>query len=289
MPNQDLVIPVIDHVAPIGEKRAAWLVDIWGVMHNGVAPFEGAMTACQTFRDQGGIVLLLSNAPRPRQAVMDQLDRIGVPRASYDSILSSGDAAQMLIQDLGPVPVFHIGPTRDLTLYDGFQGERTSNENAAEAIVCTGLFDDETETPNDYTQLLTHFAGRELAMICANPDNRVDRGGKLVYCAGALAQAYQRMGGTVHYAGKPYSPIYVQAMGLLSERAQRPLKPSDVLAIGDGVHTDIEGAGRAGIDAVFVASRVHIDGDKLNARILSDVFGNASVTPPIAAMSGLVW
>lgn len=257
-------------------------------MHNGVAPFEGAVAACETFRNKGGVVILVSNAPRPHASVADQLDRIGVSRKAYDQIISSGDTSQKLIRDLGSRPVFHLGPSRDLSLYDGFQGERTS-ETHAEAIICTGLFDDETETPEDYTQLLSFFAGRGLEMICVNPDLRVERGGKLVYCAGALAKVYRQMGGVVHYAGKPYPPIYAMARASLEDRLGRAIDSNEILAIGDGIHTDIEGAGNAGIETVFVASRVHVTSDTLDGASLSKLFDKEPFPPPIAAMTELVW
>lgn len=288
MSHSNASIQIIDHIAPLAAGRAAWFVDIWGVMHNGVTPFDGAIAACEMFRKQGGVVILVSNSPRPNRGVAEQLDAIGVSRDAYDLIVSSGDASKKLIHDLGPRPVFHLGPARDLSIYEGFQGERTS-ESAAEAIVCTGLFDDETETPEDYSQLLTHFAGRGLAMICVNPDLRVERGGKLVYCAGALAKAYERMGGTVQYAGKPYPPIYQMACATLSEKLGRSVGTQDILAIGDGVHTDIEGASRAGIDAVFVASRVHVTAATLDGAALAELFEGEDFPAPIAAMTELVW
>lgn len=282
-------IPIVEHIAPIGAERRAWLVDIWGVMHNGVAPFTGAVEACQTFRRQGGLIVLVSNAPRPHHSVAEQLDRIGVPRDAYDAIVSSGDASKKLIHDLGPVPVYHLGPSRDLTLYDGFQGTRTSEPAEAKAVVCTGLFDDETETPADYHQLLTDFAGRGLEMVCVNPDVQVERGGQLVYCAGALAQAFERMGGTVHYSGKPYLPIYTMTVELIGAKLGQPIGLSQMLAIGDGVHTDIAGAARAGIDAVFVASRVHVGNGRLDDNALAQLFPRNAPVAPIAAMTELRW
>lgn len=281
-------IEIIDSIAAVGSAKAAWLVDIWGVMHNGVSPFSQAVAACQTFRRAGGCVVLLSNAPRPEASVAEQLDRIGVARDAYDAIVSSGDASLKMIGDLGDVNVFHLGPDRDLSLYAGFQGRRTSPE-AAQAIVCTGLFDDETETPDDYRELLSALALRDLEMICANPDLKVERGGKLVYCAGALAKAYEELGAKVRYAGKPHLPIYRMALSTIGKQLGREVLAKDVLAIGDGVHTDIEGAARAGIEAVFVASRVHVSETGLSAQELVSLFATQDFTAPIAAMSELVW
>lgn len=288
MSHSSASIEILEHVSPIGAHRAAWLVDIWGVMHNGVHPFQGAVTACQTFRDRGGHVILVSNAPRPHHSVAQQLDRIGVERDAYDMIISSGDASKKMIQDLGACPVFHLGPTRDITLYDGCLATRSEAE-AADAIVCTGLFDDETETPDDYADLLTRFVARGLKMICVNPDLQVERGGKLVYCAGALARRYQDLGGTVHYAGKPYPPIYAMVRDALAELRGGPVPDDALLAIGDGVHTDIEGASRAGIQSIYVASRVHVSDGKLTQDALAALFANKDFPPPIAAMTELVW
>lgn len=281
-------IPIIAHVAPIARDRVAWLVDIWGVMHNGVAPFSGAVTACQTFRRNGGIVLLLSNAPRPGQSVQAQLDKIGVARDAYDAIVSSGDVAQQHVTNLGEAAVYHLGPERDLSLYDQFRGTRVA-AHEADAIVCTGLFDDETETPETYRDTLASLAQRELKMICANPDLKVERGGKVIYCAGAVAALYRELGGDVVYAGKPHAPIYDQAFLKLKELAGQSVHPDQVLAIGDGVHTDIEGAAGAGVNAVFVASKVHVTDGVLTAEALRQIFDTTAFQPPVAAMAALVW
>lgn len=282
-------IPILTHVAPVAEHCRAWFVDIWGVLHNGVEPFVDAVIACQTFKRLGGAIVLVSNSPRPCSGVADQLRQIGVPDNAYDAIISSGDASQRLLQDLGPVPVFHLGPERDQRIYDGFNGTRSKDSSQVAAIVCTGLFDDETDTPDDYRSLLKDFAARKLDMICANPDLRVERGGKLIYCAGALAKLYEELGGTVHYAGKPYPPIYKMAEAKVANLLETAVSKTEILAIGDGVHTDIEGAARAGIDAVYITSRVHMATGGLDSTSLAALFSGQSFPPPIAAMSKLVW
>ena len=159
----------------------------------------------------------------------------------------------------------------------------------AELIVCTGLFDDETETPEDYEGLLHELADRKLTMLCANPDHLVERGHKLVYCAGALAQLYAEDGGEVIYAGKPYAPIYELAAEIIAERAGRKLSRSEILAIGDGIHTDMAGATGFGLDAVFVASGLHIGpgGEGLDDVRLAELFEGRK--PPRAAMPALAW
>jgi len=279
-------IPLIDSIAPLAETTTAWLVDIWGVMHDGVRPFAPACAACERFRERGGLIVLVSNSPRPCDGVAAQLDRIGVPRASFDAIISSGDVARTLIASYTGRAVVHLGPARDLPIFAGIDVERVGPERA-EAIVCTGLFDDERETPDDYAATLRACAARSLPMICANPDVTVERAGRLIYCAGALARAYERLGGEVAYAGKPFLPIYELAFTTLERMRPGSGDRSRLLAIGDGVHTDIAGADAAGVRSLFVASGVHVAAE-LDAAALEALFPPG--TPrPIAAMTALVW
>jgi HAD superfamily hydrolase (TIGR01459 family) len=279
-------IPVLQAIAPLVAGTGAWLVDIWGVMHDGVRPFAAACDACVRFRQNGGVVLLLSNSPRPRDGVAAQLDRIGVPRMSWDAIVTSGDVARSLIAAFAGRPIMHLGPERDLPIFSGIDIERVGPERA-EAIVCTGLFDDERETPDDYSETLAQCVARRLPMICANPDIAVERGGRLVYCAGALAQAYAALGGDVSYAGKPYLPIYELALATLETLRPGSADPARLLAIGDGVNTDIAGAATAGVRSVFVASGVHVTGG-LDATALAALFP-AGGPRPVAAMTSLAW
>ena len=279
-------IPIIDSIAALAEGRDVWLTDIWGVMHNGVAPFASACDACTRFRLAGGTVLLLSNAPRPAASVAAQLDRIGVPRFAWDSIVTSGDAARTLLSVYAGKPVFPLGPERDLPLYDGLDVTLGSAEDAV-AVSCTGLFDDEIETPDDYAGMLAGFAARNLPMVCANPDLTVERGDKIVYCAGALAAAYEALGGAVTYAGKPQVPIYDMALAHIEALKSKPVSRERVLAIGDGIRTDIAGAARAGIDSVFIASGVHVEGGGLTDAGLVKLFPGD--VRPIAAMGVLAW
>ena len=279
-------IPIIDSIAALAEGRDVWLTDIWGVMHNGVAPFASACDACTRFRLAGGTVLLLSNAPRPAASVAAQLDRIGVPRFAWDSIVTSGDAARTLLSVYAGKPVFPLGPERDLPLYDGLDVTLGSAEDAV-AVSCTGLFDDEIETPDDYAGMLAGFAARNLPMVCANPDLTVERGDKIVYCAGALAAAYEALGGAVTYAGKPQVPIYDMALAHIEALKSKPVSRERVLAIGDGIRTDIAGAARAGIDSVFIASGVHVEGGGLTDAGLVKLFPGD--VRPIAAMGILAW
>ena len=279
-------IPLITSIRPHAETTTAWLVDIWGVMHNGVRPFPLACDACERFRQRGGIVLLLSNSPRPRDGVALQLDRISVPRASWDLIVSSGDIARTMIECYSGRPVLHLGPVRDLAIFEGLSVERVGADRA-DAIVCTGLIDDECETPADYAETLAACAKRHLPMICANPDIEVERDGRIVYCAGALARAYENLGGKVDYAGKPYLPIYERAFAMLQTIRPGAIERSQLLAIGDGVRTDIAGAAAAGVRSIFVASGLHAAGG-LDQGSLEALFA-ASTARPIAAMTKLAW
>lgn len=279
-------IPILTSIAGLAPARDVWLTDVWGVIHNGVEPFSAACEACTKFRLAGGTVLLLSNAPRPAASVAAQLDRIGVPRFAWDAILTSGDAARTLVGADTGKRVFHLGPERDLPLYDGLDVTLVDAQDA-DAVACTGLFDDEIETPADYADLLAGLAGRKVPMVCANPDLTVERGTKIVYCAGALAAEFAKLGGSVAYAGKPYLPIYDMAFGMIAELRGKPVARERVLCIGDGLRTDIKGAAAAGLDSVFIASGIHVS-EALTGETLAELFAGIE-TRPIAAMPALAW
>ena len=288
-------IPVIDSIKDLGAGYRAWLVDIWGVMHNGHRGFPRAVAATRSFRAQGGIVVLLSNSPRPSPSVQEQLRRLGVPDDAYDATVTSGDLTRHELEKHKGAVVFHLGPERDLAIFQDLAVRRGGPEEA-ELVVCSGLIDDETETPDDYVGLLRALAARKLPMICANPDHLVERGDRLVYCAGALASLYEREGGAVVYAGKPHAPIYLLALETISALAGRAVLRSEVLATGDGINTDIAGAASLGIDSVFVASGLHVPttaggeagGETLDGRHLAELFAEAKGRP-LGAMRALVW
>jgi HAD superfamily hydrolase (TIGR01459 family) len=280
-------IPMLGSIAPLGESADVWFLDIWGVLHNGHQPYVACVDACMTFRKTGGTVILVSNSPRPRAGVIKQLNGIGVDPAAYDDAVTSGDVSRALIKEVAPGPVLHIGPKRDLPLFDGL-GVALAEVDAAEVAVCSGLFDDETETPEDYREMLAALRTRNVPMICANPDIKAERGGKLIYCAGAIAGAYEGLGGRVQYAGKPYAPIYDAALAIAGRLRGGTVEKSRVLAIGDGIATDIRGASLAGLRSVYIASGVHLArGVSLNeaARTL---FANEPVQP-VAVMTALAW
>lgn len=228
------------------------LCDLWGCYHNGVRPYPAAAAALQRFRAGGGAVVLLTNAPRPTEPIERQLAAMGAPRDSYDDIVSSGAATRHeLASGRFGRRIYPVGPERDHGLWSDLPVEPVSLDQA-EAILCTGLFDDTTETPDDYAELISAGVTAEIPLLCANPDVVVDRGETRIYCAGAIAEAYTRAGGEVVFFGKPHPPVY--ALAMRHARALRPsLDPTRVLAIGDGFATDVLGAAQAGLDCLFVS------------------------------------
>jgi HAD superfamily hydrolase (TIGR01459 family) len=277
-------IPILSSMCELSSTFDAWIVDVWGVIHNGARAFAAAGEACRRFRRGGGIVVLLSNAPRPFRAVVHQLNTFGVDPESYDGGLTSGDVTHGLLEAWSERLLLHIGPERDKGLFEGLT-VRLTTPDQAEAIVCSGLWDDTHETPANYGALLEALAARRLPMLCANPDLVVERGNKLVYCAGALAALYAEKGGEVIYAGKPHLPIYEHTFAALERLAGSTVARERILAIGDGVDTDLLGAHRAGLRSVFIASAVHLPGE-LSAQALEELFQSRPFRP-IAALPTL--
>jgi HAD superfamily hydrolase (TIGR01459 family) len=248
---------IIDTLEDIGPGYGALYCDLWGCLHDGVRAFPAAVAALERFRAGGGRVVLLTNSPRPAADVARQLDLLGAPRDCWDAIVSSGDAAQaaMAAGQFGR-RVHHIGPERDLGFFrypDGrpIEVERVPLEEA-EGIVCTGLFDDRAETPDDYRATILYGKAKGLRLLCANPDVVVDVGDRRIFCAGAIAVAYAEAGGRSYYFGKPHPPIYALARARLRELAGFEVPADEILAVGDGIATDIEGAMGENLDALFI-------------------------------------
>jgi HAD superfamily hydrolase (TIGR01459 family) len=284
--------PIIDHFAPLAERYDVVLSDVWGVVHNGAAATPAACDALARFRVDGGTVILITNAPRPGEVVARfTLDRFAVPRTAYDGIVSSGDVTRALIAARAGKRVFHIGPPRDLPIFEGLDAPIAALESADYAV-CSGLTDDTVETPQDYHELIERLRARSLPMICANPDVVVERGHALVYCAGAIADLYAAAGGEVIYAGKPYRPIYEEAVAMAQAARGRHVEHQRVLAVGDSVRTDLKGAAAFGIDCVFVTAGIHAEElggrDSPNPSALSDIFAAAGLFPK-AVMRRLAW
>jgi HAD superfamily hydrolase (TIGR01459 family) len=267
------------------------LSDVWGVTHNGIAAFPEACEALARFRAGGGIVILITNAPRPAHVIARQLERLRVPGEAYDGIISSGDVTRRVLAERLSQSVFHLGPERDMPIFEGFD-VRFAPVEEADYVVCTGLTDDESENPDDYRPLLDRMHARRLFMVCGNPDVVVERGTRLFYCAGAIADLYAALGGEVLYAGKPYPPIYNQALAMAEALGRRKHRRDRVLAIGDSVRTDVKGAANLEIDCLFVTGGIHAE--ELGARdnpdpaALERIFAAAGVTPR-AVTRRLAW
>ncbi len=254
-------LPVIPGIAGLAENYDVIFSDIWGVIHNGREHFPDACAALRRLREMGKIVILVTNAPRPHQPVLKQLAGLGVPDGTFDAVVTSGDVTLAFIAAHGMSPLYHIGPVRDHALFEILHAQTGLNpplvklEEAA-YVVCTGLFDD-NETPDDYAQSLALMRARDLEFISANPDIVVHVGEREIYCSGALAQRYETAGGRVLQAGKPFAPIYDRALELAAHHFGQTPQINRILAIGDGMHTDIGGAINRGFDAVFVTTGIH--------------------------------
>lgn len=265
----------------------AVLCDIWGVIHDGVAVRETAVEALQNFRAGGGAVVLLSNSPRSNLFVVEQLDGLGVPRSAWDGVVASGDVARFVVTERQVRCVNLIG--NDTGIFNDLGIDLVAGDDA-EIVVCTGLFNDEVEQPSDYRTSLSRLAERNLTMICANPDRVVERGDRLVWCAGALADLYAELGGTFVETGKPHGMIYDFAMDNAAAVRRRPLDRSRVLAIGDAIRTDMLGAAGAGIASLFITHGIHAAelGHPADPDRLSELLDQLPA-PPIAMMPRLGW
>src|SRR6201987_1592658 len=264
------------------------LSDIWGVVHNGLESFPEACEALHTYRSQGGTVILITNAPRPADSGQRQLRKLGVADDTYDAIVSSGDLTRHYVADHPGRKVYWLGPERDGGIYRGLDPVLAPLEEA-DYIVCTGLLDDETETAEDYRAMMLKARERGVPLICANPDIVVERGDRLIYCAGAIAELYRELGGDVIFYGKPHRPIYERAIQLAPKHGGHEIKLDRVLAIGDSVRTDLAGAHGFGIDCLFVTRGIHADEfagvDALDPASVKELFGH----PPRALTRGLRW
>ena len=259
---------IITRLATLHGRYDAVFCDLWGCLHDGKRPFPAAVTALQRFRAAGGKVVLLTNAPRPKASIIRQLDAMAVPRNAWDEVVTSGDAAQfaMLTGAVGR-RVYHIGAVKDEPFFTEFADDLAAVAaretpitrvplDQAEGIICTGLADDMTEIPEDYRATLLMAKTLGLPMLCANPDIIVDFGDKRLYCAGALAAEYEKIGGTALYFGKPHPPIYDLArrrLALLMDGTPQ------ILAIGDGIGTDIQGGVSEDLDTLFVTGGIAAD------------------------------
>jgi HAD superfamily hydrolase (TIGR01459 family) len=264
------------------------LSDIWGVVHNGLEAFPEACEALHTYRSRGGTVILITNAPRPADSVQRQLRKLHVADDTYDAIVSSGDLTRLYVADHPGRRLFWLGPERDNSIYRGLDAVLAPLEHA-DYLVCTGLLDDETESAEDYRPMMLKARERNLTFICANPDIVVERGDRLIYCAGAIAELYRELGGEVIFYGKPHQPIYERAMELAAARRGATIARNRVLAIGDSVRTDLAGAHGFGIDCLFVTRGIHSEEfegiDQFDPTSVKELFGH----PPKALIRELRW
>jgi HAD superfamily hydrolase (TIGR01459 family) len=249
---------VIEGLGQIAPHYDLLLCDIWGVVHDGLAAFGPACEALAHYRRSYGPVILISNSPRPGDGVIAQLDGLGVPREAWSRVVTSGDVTRVLLRERAPGPAWRIGPERDDPLYEGL-GLQFSSLEGARFIACSGPDDDEVETPEDYRERLIAARARELDMICANPDIVVQRGERLLYCGGALARLYEELGGNAIMAGKPHGPIYDIALASGEAALGQAVSRNRVLAIGDGLATDIAGASSQGLHTLFIARGIHAE------------------------------
>jgi HAD superfamily hydrolase (TIGR01459 family) len=278
---------LLSGLSEIAFRYDAAICDVWGVVHNGREASFGAVDAMRRFRERHGPVVLLSNAPRPGEGVRAMFDRLKIPHDFYDSIVTSGGAARddlaRRTEGRGSLKLFYLGPPRDHPLFEGLNVTLASADDA-ELVLCTGFYDDEKEAPEDYRALLEHFLARKLLFLCANPDIVVQRGDQLIYCAGAIAQLYEAMGGDVVYYGKPYPPVFNAALAEARKRGEA----KNALVIGDGLETDIKGANRLGLDALFIVGGIHAAEFREDPRALAKLL-SASGARTIGVMPALSW
>jgi HAD superfamily hydrolase (TIGR01459 family) len=239
----------------LSQRHRVWLSDVWGVVHNGQKPVASTIDVMKQHRATGGLVVLITNAPRLSHQVIDQMDGIGVDRAAYDAVVTSGDVTRALVAKHGGSKTFHIGNAAERSLFSGLQIETVALAEA-QSVVCSGLFNDSVETPDDYRDMLIDIYARKLVMICANPDIVVRIGDTLRFCGGAIAAEYAKMGGTVMLAGKPHPPIYDLAIEKATELRGGLLSRDDIMVIGDGPDTDIKGAVAQDLPAVFLVAGI---------------------------------
>ncbi len=279
--------PIIARFSEIAGQYDGLICDVWGVVHNGVEGNASSIDALRRFRESYGPVVLLSNAPRPPIGVETQFDRLGIPRDFYDAVVTSGGAARADLEartkGRPTLKIFYLGPNRDSPLLEGLNVALVALEEA-EIVLCTGPFKDETEKPEDYRGMLMAFKARRLPFLCANPDIVVQRGDKLIYCAGALARFYEELGGEAVYYGKPHAPVFEMALAAL----QAKKRVTNPLVVGDGLETDIAGANRMGLASLFVAGGIHGAELRENPGALAQLFRRLGVHAA-AAMAELRW
>ena len=277
---------VIERLSDISDDYDAILCDLWGCYHDGIRPWPAAVEACRNFRQRGGRVILLTNAPRPSASVQAFLDDMGAPRDSYDAIVSSGGACQAAIAEgqFGQ-RIHYVGPERDLHVLED-TGRRSVPVDQADAVLVTGFRDDRREGPEIYASEIAEWNRRGLPVLCANPDIVVDRGEERLWCAGAIARDHAAGGGTVTYFGKPHPPIYERCFAVLDELGAS-IPHERIVVAGDGIATDVAGGRAMGLDTLFVtgglaAGELGPDPDHPDPRLLEAYLGRHDQSPRYA-------
>lgn len=291
-------IPTLASLSTLAAGYDAMLCDVWGVLIDGARHFAPAAVALRAFRASGGTAVLITNASRPSQEVRGQLERLGLASDCYDDLISAGELTLREIVARRGEACHHLGPRRDMGLFETagrLLGAplRLVGPSDADYVVCTGLIDEDRETPEDYDARLEQLLRRDLVMLCANPDIVVEVGDRLYWCAGALAQRYVAMGGEAKMFGKPHPPIYDAALARVDALRCASTPRGRVLAIGDGADTDLLGAGAAGLDCLFITRGVHREelygaGEELDRRALARLLARAK-TKPVALAREVVW
>lgn len=253
-----MTLPILTKANDILTRYDVVFSDVWGVVHDGVRSNPPACAVLERFRESGGTVILISNAPSTGEEVAAFLDEKRVPRSAWDAIVTSGDLTRIRLREMGFVRIFHIGQDRDEHVFDGLGVELVELEQA-EAVVATELVDYYRDTPEDYRETLTRAHALGLPFVCANPDLVVHVGEDLLPCAGALATIYEELGGQVYWAGKPHAPAYERALILAQEKRGGRVERARILAIGDALRTDIAGAMGFGIASLFIVGGIHRD------------------------------
>jgi len=286
---------ILPGLAAVASRYDAFVLDLWGCVHDGIRPYPGVPETLAAMRASGRRVLMLSNVPRRVAPVLEMLARMGIGGELYDVVLSSGESAWRALRAradaahaaLGQVG-FHLGPARDVTIFDEGAATRTEDVAAADFVLCTGPREDLAPL-EAHEELLAAFAARRLPMLCANPDLWVMRGDARLVCAGLVAQRYEQLGGKVLYHGKPHGAVYDAALDLLGNPPR-----ARVLCVGDGLLTDIAGANAAGIDCALIPGGVHGEAHGLHmgempdpARLAALLEGHAA--RPTWAIPSLRW
>jgi HAD superfamily hydrolase (TIGR01459 family) len=249
---------LLSGLSAVADQYDAIFCDIWGVIHNGRQHFPPAYEALKRFKAERGPVVLISNSPRPRDSLIAQLASLGIMEDGFSAVISSGDATREYLRKFAPTgPAWRIGDPREQSLYEGIDVTLDGTPETAAFISCTSPYNDETDTAEQYRPQFEIAVKRKLVMICANPDKVVQRGDKIIICAGSLADLYATMGGDVIMAGKPYAPIYDMCYAELGRQTGRAHDKSRILAIGDGLPTDVLGANGQGLDLLFIAAGIH--------------------------------